>query len=131
MAKSLLHKSETNDITKPNEATADILEQMKNFRPPATIFEIGNTTKNEKMKSVMSIKRKKHSQVIDKVKLSQTQNNLEVEEEDSTPSEEMEALTQSTQDDINSGRYTYISFILEIPRGKSLLESRGTTFLPY
>jgi len=47
---------------------ADILEQMKNFRPPATIFEIGNTTKNEKVKSVMANKRRKHNKVIGKIK---------------------------------------------------------------
>ena len=41
---------------------------MKNFRPSATIFEIGNTTKNDKIRSVMTEKRQMHHSVIDRYK---------------------------------------------------------------
>ena len=40
---------ESHDSSVNGEASAGILEQMKNFRPSATIFEIGNTTKNHVM----------------------------------------------------------------------------------
>ena len=51
-----------------NEHQISILEQMKNFRPSATIFEIGNTTKNDKIRSVMTEKRQMHHSVIDRYK---------------------------------------------------------------
>jgi ATP-dependent RNA helicase DDX54/DBP10 len=44
---------------------ANILEQMKNFRPKSTIFEVGNTTKNKDVIEVMSTKRKKHGGIIE------------------------------------------------------------------
>ena len=89
-----------NDTSKQGEAAADILEQMKKFRPSATIFEIGTTTKDERVKNVIANKRKKHAQVIEKVKLFKAKN-LSVEENE--PMEEVEELVESTQDDINSG----------------------------
>jgi len=90
--------------TKNGEAAADMIEKMKNFRPPATIFEIGNTTKNLLVKDVMANKRKKHSQVIGKV---QDQNQRQIykeaeEEEQNGTGEETEMLVESTQDDIKS-----------------------------
>lgn len=92
--------------TKNGEAAADMIEKMKNFRPPATIFEIGNTTKNLLVKDVMANKRKKHSQVIGKV---QDQNQRQIykeaeEEEQNGTGEETEMLVESTQDDIKSGK---------------------------
>ena len=96
------------DITEQGEAAADILEQMKKFRPNATIFEIGNTAKDDRMKNVMANKRQKHAQVIDKVKLNKTQN-ASVEEDE--PNKDTEALTESTQDDINSGEYLTIKVV--------------------
>ena len=91
-----------NDTTEQGEAAADILEQMKKFRPTATIFEIGNTTKDARMKNVMANKRQKHAQVINKVKLNKAQIPF-VEEGDGPMKEGDDVLTESTQDDINSG----------------------------
>ena len=51
-----------------NEHQISIIEQMKNFRPSATIFEIGNTTKNDKIRSVMTDKRQMHNSVIERNK---------------------------------------------------------------
>jgi len=90
-----------NDTMEQGEAAADIIEQMKKFRPTATIFEIGNTTKDERMKNVMANKRQKHAQVINKVKLNKAQI-PSVEEEDEPMKEGDDVLTESTQDDINS-----------------------------
>ena len=47
------------------EAKVDLLEQMKNFKPRATIFEIGNTSKNKEKIDVMNRKREKHAGVIE------------------------------------------------------------------
>ena len=47
------------------EAKVDLLEQMKNFKPRATIFEIGNTSKNKEKIEVMNRKREKHAGVIE------------------------------------------------------------------
>ena len=91
-----------NDTMEQGEAAADIIEQMKKFRPTATIFEIGNTTKDERMKNVMANKRQKHAQVINKVKLNKAQIPF-VEEGDGPMKEGDDVLTESTQDDINSG----------------------------
>ena len=51
-----------------NEFRSNMLEQMKKFRPNSTIFEIGNSSKNEVMSQVMSQKRAKHSTLIEKFK---------------------------------------------------------------
>ena len=91
-------------VMSTNAQAAEMIEQMKNFRPPATIFEIGNTTKNEKIKSVMADKRKKDGKVIDKHKL-KLQSRIEDEEESENATEsttELKALTESTQDDIDA-----------------------------
>merc|ERR1712008_251325 len=79
-------------------------KKLKNFRPPATIFEIGNTTKNLLVKDVMANKRKKHSQVIGKVQdQNQRQINTEAEEEEQNGTGDLtEMLVESTQDDIKS-----------------------------
>ena len=104
----LLARHET---TKNGEAAADMLEQMKKFRPSATIFEIGNTTKNLLVKDVMANKRKKHSQVIGKVQdQNQRQITTEAEEEEQNGTGEVtEMLVESTQDDIKSGKETPIA----------------------
>ena len=51
-----------------NEHQINILEQMKNFRPSATIFEIGNTSKNDKIRCVITDKRKMHDSMIERNK---------------------------------------------------------------
>jgi ATP-dependent RNA helicase DDX54/DBP10 len=56
---------QTNTTTSLETDRASILEQMKNFRPKSTIFEVGNTTKNKEVIEVMSIKRKKHGGIIE------------------------------------------------------------------
>lgn len=86
-----------------NAQAAEMLEQMKNFRPPATIFEIGNTAKNEKIKNVMADKRKRDGKVIDKHKLKlQSHAEEEVSENASENTPELNPLTESTQEDIDS-----------------------------
>ena len=56
----LVATSTQQELTRSN-----ILEEMKNFRPKSTIFEIGNTTKNKQVIDVMNTKRKKHEEVIE------------------------------------------------------------------
>ena len=52
-------------VTGEDKQRGSILEEMKNYRPKSTIFEIGNTTKNKAKIEVMNLKRKKHENVID------------------------------------------------------------------
>merc|ERR1719464_5895 len=52
-------------------AKIDLIEQMKNFKPKATIFEIGNTSKNKDKIEVMNRKREKHRGVIEMNNLKQ------------------------------------------------------------
>merc|ERR1712013_59791 len=52
-------------------AKIDLIEQMKNFKPKATIFEIGNTSKNKDKIEVMNRKREKHKGVIEMNNLKQ------------------------------------------------------------
>ena len=59
------HPLLTRAVTKQDKQRSNILEEMKNFRPRSTIFEIGNTTKNKEVIEVMNIKRKKHETVIE------------------------------------------------------------------
>ena len=79
---------------------SDILAQMKNFRPSATIFEIGNTAKNETIKSVMAQKRQKHGKVIDKIKSKKPE--IVENPSDEEELEENPQLVESSQDDIQS-----------------------------
>ena len=73
---------------------------MKSFRPPSTIFEIGNTAKNTNAKNAMSKKRNKHENVIDKIKSNkERQNNEEVDEVEQPPTNNQE-LEQSTNEDL-------------------------------
>ena len=83
-----------------SEAQADLLEQMKNFRPSATIFEIGNTTKNYQIKSVMAEKRKKDTKVIDKHKLKLQCSNEEESQDDL--GDQPRDLVESTPDEIEA-----------------------------
>ena len=53
------------------EARADLLQQMKNFKTKSTIFEIGNTSKNKDKIEVMARKREKHAGVIEMNSLKQ------------------------------------------------------------
>ena len=87
------------DEMNQNTNQIDILQQMKNFRPPATIFEIGNTTKNGKVRSVMTDKRQKHHAVIDRHKLKKSIPET-VENDDELNS--LVTLVDSNQDDIKS-----------------------------
>ena len=96
------------DEVTQNGLQMDFLEQMKKFRPSATIFEIGNTTKNDKIKSVMMEKRQKHNAVIDKLKL-KTLEGDDVDEDDDEDEDAEEAfkkgvsnpLVESSQQDID------------------------------
>ena len=65
------------------EEKSDILDQLKSFKPKSTIFEIGNTSKNKEKIDVMSEKRKKHCDVIERnaVKLEKTQHKFSEETE--------------------------------------------------
>ena len=96
----LLASSFQQEVT--SDAQANLLEQMKNFRPPATIFEIGNTTKNYPIKSVMAEKRKKDTKVIDKHKLRRAQLQQEEDEDKQETSSEKEDLVESTPDEIEA-----------------------------
>merc|ERR1719433_684714 len=87
-----------------NEHQISILEQMKNFRPSATIFEIGNTTKNDKIRSVMTDKRQMHNSVIERnkqKKLVQDDPSVEGEGEDEKE-KSIIPLAEPCQDDIES-----------------------------
>merc|ERR1719239_1727189 len=65
------------------EEKSDILDQLKSFKPKSTIFEIGNTSKNKEKIDVMSEKRKKHCDVIERntVKLEKNQHKFSEETE--------------------------------------------------
>merc|ERR1712141_815493 len=85
-----------------NEHQISILEQMKNFRPSATIFEIGNTTKNDKIRNVMTEKRQMHLSVIDRYKQKKQIQDEPIEEEDEDQKKSIIPLAESCQDDIES-----------------------------
>merc|ERR1719433_1216082 len=88
-----------------NEHQISIIEQMKNFRPSATIFEIGNTTKNDKIRSVMTDKRQMHNSVIERnkqKKLVQDDPSVEGEGEDEEKEKSIIPLAEPCQDDIES-----------------------------
>jgi len=53
------------EVTEEDRAQSNFLEQMKQFRPKSTIFEIGNNNKNKEVTDVMNVKRKKHESVIE------------------------------------------------------------------
>jgi len=79
---STFKKSNSTSSQAETEFRSNMLEQMKKFRPSNTIFETGNSAKNEIMSQMMSQKRAKHSELIAKYKLKQENKNaLAVEEE--------------------------------------------------
>ena len=98
-----------------NEFRSNMLEQMKKFRPSNTIFETGNSSKNEVMSQMMSQKRAKHSELILKYKQKRDKNATIPEEEiedrnsnigdvdmsESKPTSE-KILEESSQHDIES-----------------------------
>lgn len=51
--------------TDTEKEQVNILEQIRSFRPKATIFEIGNSAKNREVTEIMYTKRKKHGAVIE------------------------------------------------------------------
>ena len=65
-----------------NEFRSNMLEQMKKFRPSNTIFETGNSSKNEVMSQMMSQKRAKHSELILKYKQKRDNKNSALAEEE-------------------------------------------------
>ena len=99
-----------------NDFRANMLEQMKKFRPSNTIFETGNSAKNEIMSQMMSQKRAKHSELIEKYKLKLANKNASVNDEELNENEKSiedigkvesrktseNVLEQSSQDDIES-----------------------------
>jgi len=54
------------------EKRQSIIDQMKNFRPNSTIFEIGNTSKTDPVRAVMAEKRAKHAGIIEQRSASQS-----------------------------------------------------------
>lgn len=91
------------------ESGNDILQQMKSFRPPTTIFEIGSTAKNDQVKSVMAKKRLKHGQVISKLKQIKTEGDTLSALEANHHEEPCKgSLAESTQDDIASAFSTIV-----------------------
>lgn len=85
----------------------DFLEQMKKFRPHSTIFEIGNTSKNDKLRSVMSDKRQKHSRVIGNFYLKAKSIDESVER-DEEQQQKIVDLPESSQEDIESAFSTVL-----------------------
>lgn len=59
------HPVLSSKLTSKDNQRYNILDEMKKFRPKATIFEIGNTTKNKETIEIMNTKRKKHEAVIE------------------------------------------------------------------
>merc|ERR1711874_59720 len=79
----------------------DILEQMKNFRPRSTIFEIGNTAKNKQEIAVMNEKRRKHAEVIEKAAMAEEIRRKDVEKEAADRGRVDGNLDKSSQEDIS------------------------------
>ena len=75
-------KSNSTSSQAETEFRSNMLEQMKKFRPSNTIFETGNSAKNEIMSQMMSQKRAKHSELIAKYKLKQENKNSVAAEEE-------------------------------------------------
>ena len=84
--------------TDMDEKRQSILDQMKNFRPTSTIFEIGNTSKTDPVRAVMAEKRAKHSGAIEqRAQLAADDGASDGEEQ-----EEEESLAQVTKESLQS-----------------------------
>ena len=88
------HPLLTKTISTTDKKRSNILEEMKNFRPRSTIFEIGNTNKNKDIVDIMNTKRKMHANIIDQTAKRRKMVNQEVLQV--APSN----LQSSTEDDI-------------------------------
>merc|ERR1711874_948381 len=86
----------------------DILEQMKNFRPRSTIFEIGNTAKNKQEIAVMNQKRKKHADVIEKAALAEEIKRKDIAKDTACREKVSNNLDKSSQEDISDAFETVI-----------------------
>ena len=85
------------------EEKSDILDQLKSFKPKSTIFEIGNTSKNKEKIDVMSEKRKKHREVIERNTVKLEKKNLKIIEEADTKDKENVVNSESvTEEDIEN-----------------------------
>ena len=114
-----------------------ILEQMKNFRPKSTIFEIGNTTKNKEVIEVMSIKRKQHGGIIEqhskKMRLEDGVEELETQQVSNDQA--VTSMEESTEDDI---AHTFETVVRDsgpktrVFDGKKKVKAqRDQNFIPY
>jgi ATP-dependent RNA helicase DDX54/DBP10 len=114
-----------------------ILEQMKNFRPKSTIFEVGNTTKNKEVIGVMATKRKKHGDVIEQNSKKAKFDEGEIRSsESSCPS--VSIMEKSSEEDIvhafetvvrDSGKKTKLFGAGE--KKKNATARRDENFIPY
>eukprot|EP00088_Acartia_fossae_P008716 TRINITY_DN1417_c0_g1_i8.p1 TRINITY_DN1417_c0_g1~~TRINITY_DN1417_c0_g1_i8.p1 ORF type:complete len:778 (-),score=244.97 TRINITY_DN1417_c0_g1_i8:52-2385(-) len=91
------------ETTEMDKKQANILEQMKNFRPKSTIFEIGNTTKNKDIIDVMNVKRRKHEDVIEAAA-----KRRKIDEKVPEAPDERISLAKSTEDDIEKAFETVV-----------------------
>ena len=119
-------------------AKIDLIEQMKNFKPKATIFEIGNTSKNKDKIEVMNRKREKHRGVIE-------MNNLKQEARQETRRQEEEVrkkvngVERAAEEEITDAFGTIVKEgKAKAPTGNSMKKDKSlrhlkdeTNFIPY
>ena len=84
-----------------DEEKTDILNQLKCFKPRNTIFEIGNTSKNKEKIDIMSEKRKKHSEVIER-NLVKLEKNIAKDSEESEMKENVANIEKVSEEDIEN-----------------------------
>lgn len=123
------------DLDPMEDAKLNLLEQMKNFKPRATIFEIGNTSKNHAKIEVMNRKREKHAGVIE-------MNNLKMAFKKETSRTEAEVRRNvekaegAGEDEISSAFDTIVKDrkerVKDSQKDKSLRHLKDeTNFIPY
>ena len=79
----------------------NFLEQMKNFKPRNTIFEIGNTSKNKDKIEVMNNKRRKHEGVIEQ-NILKLENESERFKETTEVAKSVAQIEKSSEEDISN-----------------------------
>merc|ERR1719334_1292845 len=115
-------------------AKSDLLEQMKNFKPKATIFEIGNTSKNKEKIDVMNRKREKHAGVIE-MNMLKKETQMEISKSEATARRKVANEEVAEEDEIAATFDTIVKDRKErMPnqKDKSLRHLKDeTNFIPY
>jgi len=116
-------------------AKVNLLEQMKNFKPRSTIFEIGNTSKNKDKIDVMNRKREKHSHVIEMNNL-KVETRLENSKAEADAKEKMNSVDKAEEGEISSAFDTIVKDrkikMSDSSKDKSSRHLKDeTNFIPY